>query len=227
MVTVLAGGRFQGSERQHERKQNILSAAREALAEKGYDGVTMNALAEKAGVVKKTLYNLYGSKDELLLAAISEVIEGYRGEAARAEAGIPAILSNRVAANQRIVETPAYAEAMTKALVQAPPDHPLVRVLLWDSDAMLTGHLETAAIRGELVPGVDIPALADQLAAQGWGTIVLWMKGLIPLADFEARSVNGLLVLLLGVTRGARREALAEMMNRMNQAGTQRTDVEG
>ena len=95
MATALAGKRLPRSERQLEREESILSAAREALADKGYDGVTMNALAEKAGVVKKTLYNLYGSKDALLLAAVSEVISGYRGEAARAEPGIPAIVANR------------------------------------------------------------------------------------------------------------------------------------
>ena len=227
MVTAVAGRRLQRSERQLEREASILSAAREALAEKGYDGVTMNALAEKAGVVKKTLYNLYGSKDELLLTAISEVIDGYRGEAARSEAGIPAILANRIAANQRIVETPAYAEAMTMALVQATPDHALVRVLLRDSVAMLTAHLETAAARGELLPGVDVPALAQQISAQGWGVILLWMKGLIPLAEFESRSVDGLLALLLGATRGSRRQTLAERLNPMIQAGTQRTDPEG
>jgi AcrR family transcriptional regulator len=227
MATAFAARRLQRSERQLEREENILSAAREALAEKGYDGVTMNALADKAGVVKKTLYNLYGSKDALLLAAISEVINGYRGEAARAEAGIPAILANRAAANQRIIETPAYAEAMTKALVQAAPDHPLVRVLLRDSVAVLTAHLETAAASGEIRPGLDVPAVAEQLAAQGWGVILLWMKGLVPLADFETTSINGLLALLLGVTRGSRHRALAEMLNTMNPSGTQRLDVEG
>ena len=63
--------------------------------------------------------------------------------------------------------------------------------------------------------GASISAgeLAEQLASQGWGLILLWMKGLVPLEQFEARSLRGLLTLLLGVTRGPRRRALNELLN--------------
>jgi AcrR family transcriptional regulator len=192
----------------------ILEAAREALTEKGYDGVTMNALADKAGVVKKTLYNLYGSKDDLLLAAISEVIDSYRGEAVSAERGIPSIIASRVAAVRQIVATPEYAEAMTKALVQADAGHALVKVLLQDAVAGHITHLETARANGELEALVDIPELAEQLVSQGWGLILLWMKGLVSLDEFEAKSLCGLLLLLLAVTLGPRHRALNELLKK-------------
>jgi AcrR family transcriptional regulator len=54
------------------RRSNILSVARELIAEKGYTGVTMRELAEKSGVAYKSLYDLYGSKDNLLGKAIEE-----------------------------------------------------------------------------------------------------------------------------------------------------------
>lgn len=212
MSTALAENRAQRSERQQQREVNILAAAREALTEKGYDGVTMNALAEKAGVVKKTLYNLYGSKDDLLLAAISEVIDSYRGQGSGADSGIAAIIASRAAATRQIVATPEYAEAMTRALVQAEAGHALVRVLLKDAVAINISNLEAAAANGELEPHVDIAELAEQLASQGWGLILLWMKGLVPLDQFEDRSLRGLITLLLAVTRGPRRRALTELL---------------
>ena len=46
--------------------------ARQLIAEKGYSGVTMRELAEKSGVAYKSLYDLYGSKDNLLGKAIEE-----------------------------------------------------------------------------------------------------------------------------------------------------------
>ena len=162
MSTALAENRAQRSERQQQREVNILAAARQALTEKGYDGVTMNALAEKAGVVKKTLYNLYGSKDDLLLAAISEVIDSYRGQGSGADRGIAAIIASRAAATRQIVATPEYAEAMTRALVQAEAGHALVRVLLKDAVANNLSNLQVAAANGELEPHVDIAELAEQ-----------------------------------------------------------------
>ena len=60
------------SERQIMRRATILSRAREIIEERGYDGVTMRDLADRSGVALKTLYDIYGSKDELLAKAIEE-----------------------------------------------------------------------------------------------------------------------------------------------------------
>jgi len=207
--------RPQPSNRQVQRAVSILAAARDELTEKGYDGVTMEALAQRAGVVKKTLYNLYGSKDALLIAAISEVIQGYRTRGQDAESGIPAIIASRIAASRQIVATPEYAEAMTRALAQAEAGHALVRILLQDAITDHTLHLEAARANGELVPAVDVAELAEQLISQVWGLILLWQKGLVPLSEFETRSVRGLVVHLLAVTRDPRRRQLEELLHQL------------
>ena len=220
MSTALPGKRRPRSERQQQRQLTILEAARDVLAEKGYDGVTMNELAEKAGVVKKTLYNLYGSKDDLLLAAISEVIDGYRGEAVSAERGIPSIIASRAAGARQVVATPEYAEAMARALMQAEAGHALVEVLLSNSVADHIVDLEAAQTHGELEAFVDVPRLAEQIVGQSWGVLLLWVKGLVSLDEFESRSVGGLLLLLLAATRGARRRALSELLEQGPSART-------
>ena len=135
------------SPRQVARHQAILSAARAALAARGYDGVTMNALADAAGVTKKTLYNLYGSKDDLLLAAVSDLITDYRGFG-ETGSGLDAIVASRRAAIGEIVRTPAYSDAMTIALVQATPGHALINLLLAEGVAHATAHLRHAADAG-------------------------------------------------------------------------------
>ena len=50
------------------RKAAILAAAREMIAESGFDGVTMSGLAKRAGLAKGTLYLYARTKEELLLA---------------------------------------------------------------------------------------------------------------------------------------------------------------
>jgi AcrR family transcriptional regulator len=204
----------QRASRRERRALDILAAARQELTEKGYDGVTMDALAERAGVVKKTLYNRYGSKDRLLVAAISQIIQGYRGSAIE-ERGIPAIVASRNAAARQVVATPEYAEAMTRALMQAEPGHVLVQLLLEDAVAELVRHLRAARAKGELEPFIDIQELAEQVASHGWGLILLWIKGLVPLAEFETRSMRGLFVMLRAATRGSRRRLLGELLDRM------------
>jgi len=60
------------TERQFLRRKKILSVARDLIAAKGYEGVTMRELARRSSVTPKTLYDQFGSKDKLLLVAIEE-----------------------------------------------------------------------------------------------------------------------------------------------------------
>ena len=53
-----------------EADQAILQAALELLAENGYAALTMERVRERSGVGKATLYRRYGSKEELVRAAI-------------------------------------------------------------------------------------------------------------------------------------------------------------
>jgi TetR/AcrR family transcriptional repressor of mexJK operon len=53
----------------------IICAASEAFLEKGYDGVSMDEVANRAGVAKQTVYARYASKDALFLA-VADSIQG-------------------------------------------------------------------------------------------------------------------------------------------------------
>jgi AcrR family transcriptional regulator len=56
-----------------DKAQLIIAAAREAFLEKGYDGVSMDEVANRAGVAKQTVYARYSSKDALFLAVVESV----------------------------------------------------------------------------------------------------------------------------------------------------------
>ncbi|MBW9092951.1 TetR/AcrR family transcriptional regulator [Microbacterium jejuense] len=52
----------------------ILDAALEAFLEFGYDGVSVELVAERAGVAKRTVYNIYGEKEALFRATLGRSI---------------------------------------------------------------------------------------------------------------------------------------------------------
>ena len=62
--------------RQRERRARILQTARELIDESGYAGMTTRELAARAGVSATTLFNLYNTKEELLLAALRQQLDG-------------------------------------------------------------------------------------------------------------------------------------------------------
>src|SRR5690606_36783550 len=55
-----------------QRRQRILQAAQQLLAERDYEGVSVEAVAERAGVAKSLVFRHFGSKGELYLAAVSD-----------------------------------------------------------------------------------------------------------------------------------------------------------
>ena len=65
-----SGTRPPGRPRSTEADEAILRAALELLAEDGYRALTMERVRERSGVGKATLYRRYGSKEELVRAAI-------------------------------------------------------------------------------------------------------------------------------------------------------------
>ena len=58
-----------------ETVQRILAAARDAFAEQGFNGTTVDAIAQKAGVNKATLYYHIGDKETLYAEVIRTVLE--------------------------------------------------------------------------------------------------------------------------------------------------------
>ena len=62
-------------EREREaRREAMLGAARAVFAEKGYEGATLDEVAERAGFGKGTLYNYFpGGKEEILFALMDDV----------------------------------------------------------------------------------------------------------------------------------------------------------
>jgi AcrR family transcriptional regulator len=54
-----------------DREQQMLDVAERAFAERGYQGVSMDDIAEQVGVTKPMLYEYFGSKEGLLLACMA------------------------------------------------------------------------------------------------------------------------------------------------------------
>jgi AcrR family transcriptional regulator len=69
-----AGSRRTGRPRSTEADRAILDAARAALVELGWGGLSMADVAARAGVAKTTLYRRWPSKNELVLDAVADLL---------------------------------------------------------------------------------------------------------------------------------------------------------
>ena len=64
--------------------------------------------------------------------------------------------------------------------------------------------------------------MAEQISAHSWGASAHALKDVIALDRFEQFSLSGLLILLLSVTKGARRRSLERLLQELRGAASAR-----
>src|SRR5450755_2991991 len=65
-------GQFDRSERRARTRAQLLEAAARVYARRGFDGATLDEVAEEAGFTKGAVYDHFGSKENLLVALLDE-----------------------------------------------------------------------------------------------------------------------------------------------------------
>jgi AcrR family transcriptional regulator len=153
-----------GRPRSVQADEAILRAALELLAEDGYRALTMERVRERSGVGKATLYRRYGSKEELVRAAIVHL---------NSDIPMPedtgSVLGDFAATAQTILAGAARSGALTlmprllSEVVGDPDMHALFSEhLVEPRRRVVRGIVERAKARGEMRADVD-PDLAVDL----------------------------------------------------------------
>jgi AcrR family transcriptional regulator len=201
------------TEVQHQRRERILVSTRDQLSQLGYEGLNMRELAVIADVSTSTLYNLYQSKDTLILAALEDLLADINAVVAETEtSGLGRFLARVNAAAAQIVETPNYAEAMGKMLFSADAHDPIVQMLIGASLSFNGEELAEMADRGELREDTDRKFLARSLSSTGWSTILMWMKGYVALHDFKQEYVRNAITMMLPYVTPAAEARLRQLL---------------
>ena len=105
----------------HKRRR-ILAAVAEVSAERGYGAMKVSDIVKRAGVARKTLYELYEGKEEVFLAAVDAGFAALLKETEEACATVAGEWDERVRAGLaallgRLAEHPAEAHLL---IVEAP-----------------------------------------------------------------------------------------------------------
>ncbi|MDA3959012.1 TetR/AcrR family transcriptional regulator [Oceanispirochaeta sp.] len=58
-------------------QENLIQAVTQVIQEKGFQGVTLELIAEKAGISKSTLYNYFKNKDDMLTQTTNLLVKEY------------------------------------------------------------------------------------------------------------------------------------------------------
>jgi AcrR family transcriptional regulator len=169
-------------------RQVLLATAREMLAELGADKITMDALAERAGVGKGTVFRRFGTRAGIFQALLDDDEHDFQE---RVLSGPPPLgpgaapLDRLIAYGQaRISFLTGRREIARNALdgsqpVPAGPQTPMSRV-----------HIRYLLLETRL-GAVDVDVLALQLTAALDGPLLLYLSGTQDAPDISERLARG------------------------------------
>ena len=183
-------GRY-ASPAQAERRKRILRETLKLLASESPSDISMAQIAELSDVSTKTLYNLFKSRNGLLLAAAAQTRADTQNSAnvMSAPAGISRILELTRRTMDTFEKSPEFMESAMSVVVgisaEDEAEHHRVGITQeWFFEALLVAEAED-----QLIPGTDCMQLSQLLAASQWGVTLMWQKGLISLETLRRQAI--------------------------------------
>lgn len=160
-----------------ERRRRIIQAAREMIRETGSTGLSMRALAARAGVSLATPYNLFGSRGAVILAVLQDVRE-FQARFARFRGSDP--LEQIFAAVDMAVEyylaDPPFYTTLWREVFAASGE---VRTAIYNPQraAFWQQMVDQACATGVIRADVDAALLLQQLDHQFRSVMLDWVAG--------------------------------------------------
>lgn len=159
-----------GRPRSETRRQAILQAAFELLGERGLGATSMDAVAERAGVSKATIYRWWESKELLALDALYAEWDT-AGPVTRQAGTLRAEMLALVRPWVRLVATGPSARILTALLAEAQNDPAFGQAyrahFIEPRRDQARAVFSRAIARGEIPAGIDVEVAIDLL----WGPL--------------------------------------------------------
>ena len=183
-------GRY-ASPAQAERRRRILRETLKLLQEASPADISMGQIAELSEVSTKTLYNLFKSRNGLLLAAAAQTRADTQTSInmMSTPVGISRILELTRRTMDTFERSPEFMHSAMSVVVgisdEDEAEHHRVGITQkWFHEALLV-----AESKDQLIPGTDCMQLSQLLAASQWGVTLMWQKGLISLETLRRQAI--------------------------------------
>ncbi|MEV5159325.1 TetR/AcrR family transcriptional regulator [Streptomyces sp. NPDC053728] len=151
--------------RSEKSRRATLDAALELCTEKGYGRVTVEAIAARAGVSKKTIYRWWPSKGAVVLEAFAGMLVGATPFIDTGD--IEADLRTHIGSLVKLMSTPPYGPAYAGILSEMHHDDDLARAvreqLVGPRVDAAVERLRGAQEQGQIPDGADLPLAVEML----------------------------------------------------------------
>jgi AcrR family transcriptional regulator len=184
-----------GRPRSLQARQALFEATLALLATEGFDAMSVEAIAERAGVGKQTIYRWWPSKEALVIDAIKHLQQTYNPvlETGSLRQDLIAMFTN----TSQMIGGP-HAKGFLVHMLAMITNHPevyqifsdqVVAPRLWQAEQVIRRAQE----RGEIRQDLDASEIIGLLAGPSWYHLLLDANGIPLTADLAERLVDAVL----------------------------------
>ncbi len=185
-----------GRPRSAQADRAILQATLELFADFGYEGMSIEGVAARAGVGKTTIYRRWASKDELLVAALGHI-----------QAEVPVLNSGNLRTDLVAMATSAvqffsqseanFGTILTRALAEAKTNPAVFAALsetvLIPRMSRFAARIQSAIEQGELRDDIDLRLFIEILAGPIFFHTLVSDRFMPYTSDYAERLIDTLL----------------------------------
>jgi AcrR family transcriptional regulator len=203
------------------RRRRILEEGRRMIAEDGLLNFNMNELCKRAGVAKRTLYNAFQTREQLIAVAISEYFQEYvdRIPYSAPLGTLQNNLERLISVTQRNVHIRNYIRAIMSIFFSADAESDIWRTMQGMATRPTLEWLRNLAARRQLQPWIEPQNLADDLVRLEYGIVNDWSLGRLSDEDLTPHLLLSFLTYMAGATRGAANAEIRETIEQIQAKG--------
>lgn len=173
-----------------KRRDAILDATVALFGERPSDEVTTEEIAALAEVAPATVYNLIGTRDDVVRAVVARILAELADSLTRLDPTDP------IAAAQLVVDQTVQAfvadSGAFRQIVRLAPRASSVGTELTDPSEFQVAAMRNAQQLGIIRPDIDAGALARQIYLSYTGAMTLWSAGRLDDDGFSTAARHGL-----------------------------------
>lgn len=195
------------------RRAMIMRQTLLLVAERGYDAVTVDELAAAGGVTKKTLYDIYGSKQALVAQAVALRLDTLIGnfEEMLSGDGLARLITIVEQTCRAVLDTPELSRALAPRLVSSADEFHLTAFF----ERLHRQAIAQMKAEKLIQPWVNVDFTArsmmfDQIAVQN-----MWAGGNIRDEDYTGFALLGALRIVTPLARASLRKDLVENVRKL------------
>jgi TetR/AcrR family transcriptional regulator, cholesterol catabolism regulator len=193
-----------------ERRRRIMHETRSMISESGYENFNVRELARRAGVAQRTLYNAFGSRENIIISAIYQYSDDFAEHAHYVNLGHTLLgrLERAIKVHSRNLQIRPYTTAVMAIYNSASSDRSIRHAISKMSDDSLRPFADHLLARRQLAADVTPQALCERITRFSYCTLSAWCLGEIADGDMVENICEAMFMVISVSTRGAvKREA--------------------